>query len=471
MILRIQIAAVCVIVFAGSWCLSSIPENLFWFSLSFETYINHVVIWFTLFVFLIVLLYCCGKKSHELENKIALACLVLCPINLLDYGIRSFFGNVGSWPQSILIGWGIITLLLPVFAIILSIKISISQADLKKLITIVVVPSLLLVFYALPNEFSPLRIERKLNYGTRPPIHFILFDMLSYEFLFNGDDINSCYPNFRSFSQESEVYLNAYSPGGTTDQTIPRLLTGIDFIKVDHDILLWKANSKKSQELKPLNTFETIFSLVDKEGYNVYLRGFSLPYIYNFSENIQSGITYPFNTLWKSGMHSLIWPVLYPGGIQNQKTAASILKEYSDRVYQYANNTFFYIHWNIPHDPFIFNTNGDMESRWKLTKELINIPDRRLKYIDQLKGTDKIFGKVIQNLKDSEIFEKSLIIIISDHNIKGFGYDMKRIPLLIKRPYQNKPLKIHSRVTTLNLKKYIDNYLKIGKCNNKVLDS
>ena len=133
-------------------------------------------------------------------------------------------------------------------------------------------------------------------------------------------------------------------------------------------------------------------------------------------------------------MHSLIWPLLSPGGIQHQKTTIEMLNDYVSRIHKNPRNTFFYTHWNIPPDPFIYDTEGQMLSRIELTKNLITKPDRKLNYQCQLKGTDKIFGQLMEALKNSGAYDQSLIIVTSDHNIKGCGFNMKHIPLLMELP-------------------------------------
>jgi hypothetical protein len=210
--------------------------------------------------------------------------------------------------------------------------------------------------------------------------------------------------------------------------------------------------------------------MANKSGYNVFLRAFALPYLDNFGVNIQSGKVHPFDTLWRVGMHSLIWPFVSPGGIQHQKTTIEIINDYVTRIRTIPRNTFFYTHWNIPHDPFIFGADGQMLNRIELTKNLITQPDRRLKYQHQLIGTDRILGQLIEALKNSGTYDESLIILTSDHNIEGYGFNMKHIPLLIKRPYQKRSKILESEVTTYNLLNFIKYFIKEGECKNTILE-
>jgi len=341
---------------------------------------------------------------------------------------------------------------------------------IKIAMQICMVPTLLFIYYALPSEFAILEVEKPIRKGNLTPIHLIIFDMLSYDFIFKDNRINPVYSNFEAFSKEANLYINAFSPSGTTGQAVPRLTTGIDFENIGYNLNRWTVRTKDSVARKEISSYETIFSVASKSGYNVFLRAFALPYLNNFGEHIQSGKVHPFDNLWRVGMHSLIWPLVSPGGIQHQKTTIEIFNDYITRIRTNPGNTFFYTHWNIPHDPFIYDADGQMLDRIELTKNLITKPDRKLKYQHQLIGTDRILGQIFEVLKNSGTYDESLIIVTSDHNIAGYGLIMKHIPLLIKKPYQKRSNIIESEVTTINLLTFIKNFIKEGECNNTFLD-
>jgi hypothetical protein len=468
--LKIQFTITFTVFFAASWCLSQGNENLVWLCISRDTYLKHLAIWSSLGILVFVLLYLVGKKSYFWENKVIIFLFIISFINIFDYGMRSIFGQISDWNKAVLISWSLITLLYPVIAIFCALKFTPSRHFIKVAMQICVVPALLFILYAVPPEFTILKVEKPIQKGNRTPIHLIVFDMLSYDFIFQKNKINYVYKNLSSFSNQADVYHNAFSPAGNTRHAIARLTTGIDFESIEFNINQLNVKTKDSVETKKISSYESIFSFADKWGYNVFLRAFALPYLNNFGEHIQSGITHPFDSLWRSGMHSLIWPVLSPGGIQHQKTTIQILDDYVARINSNPRNTFFYTHWNIPHDPFIFNSEGKMYSRLELTQNLITKPDRKPNYKHQLIGTDIIFGKIIDALKNSGTYDESLIIVTSDHNIKGYGFDMKHIPLLVKRPYQNRSQIFQSEVKTHNLYYFIKYFIKNGKCKNAIIN-
>jgi hypothetical protein len=467
---RIQISIIFTGIFAGGWCLSQQTGNIFWLCLSQNTYLNHLTIWLCLGVIIFLLLCLVGRKSIRKEGKVTLFLFIICFLNILDYGMRSIFGPISEWPGPIIISWSVITFIYPVIAILLSFKLSVSRSLVKIAVQICMVPTMLFIYYAIPSEFAILELKRPIHKANRTPVHLILFDMLSYDFIFENNKIGDDYKNFETFSNDADVYIHAFSPSGTTGQAVARLTTGINFKKIGYNLNRWTVRTSDSSERKNISSYESIFSIANRNGYNVFLRAFALPYLNNFGEYVQSGKVYPFDTLWRVGMHSLIWPFVSPGGIQHQKTTTKMLNDYVQRISTNPGNTFFYSHWNIPHDPFIYNAEGQFLNRFELIKSLIAQPSRRLKYKHQLIGTDRIFGQIIEAIKKSGTYDQSLIIVTSDHNINGFGFNMKHIPLLIKRPYQQRSNILESEVTTYNILNFVKYFIDNGKCKNTILE-
>ncbi len=197
---------------------------------------------------------------------------------------------------------------------------------------------------------------------------------------------------------------------------------------------------------------ETLFSLANDKGYNVFLRSFALPYLNNFAKDIQSGKTLPFINNWRIGLHSLAGPIIFPGGMQSRKIVNVILSDYKEKIASSPDGTFFYIHWNLPHYPYIFNESGEMQQHWDYVGELISRPDSSKKYYHQLRGTDKVFGEVIEAIKKSGTYDKSLIIVTSDTNIAG--YDLEHVPLIIKKPFQNNSHIMNKHTTFMDVFNY-----------------
>lgn len=467
MMFRLQSAVTLTLILAGSWCVSQNPNNVFWLSLGWGTYGLHLGLWLGVLAALFLLLTLAGRRSDTLENKLLLFLIVISPLNILDYGMRSVFGQVGRWPKEVLFTWSAVTVAFFPLAAFLAFRYAPSRSFLKKIIQICLIPGLLFAYYALPfpSKFTTLTVEKPFRAGSKPPIHLFLFDMMSYEFLMPGGTVNPAYPHFQSFAQGSDVFHNATSPSGSTAHSIPQLLTGLKIEDIAHPNTQIILKSEGAPRERPLAQYETLFTVAQKEGYNVFYQGFCLPLLNDLADSVQQGRSHPFDNLWRLGMHSLIWPILSPGGLQHHETTETILDATLERIRDNPRQTFFYIHWTIPHDPFIYRADGTPLNRFELSKRLAIKPNRKTAYQHQLIGTDKVFGRVIKALKDSGLYEESLIIVTSDHNIKGYGFNMKHIPLIIKKPHQKKPGTFTHEVTTLHTLKFLKHYLTSGELN------
>ncbi len=113
---RFQVAIICTILFAGSWCLSLKSDQIFWLCLSFQNYLSQIGIWCGLFVLIYFVLSLACRRSLEAENKLVVFIAIVSLMNLMDYGMTSFFGQVAMWPKAVLFSWITMTLLLPMVA-------------------------------------------------------------------------------------------------------------------------------------------------------------------------------------------------------------------------------------------------------------------------------------------------------------------------------------------------------------------
>jgi len=466
---RLLTAAVCTVLFACSWSAVQTQDNMFWFGLSWESYLSHLGIWAGLAAALYAALAMAGRRSPGAETRLGWMFGALSLINILDYGMRAAFGPTGGWSTGVLILGGVLTLLPFLLAAAAFLRRGTSAPLLRKLVRAALVPCLFIIWHALPGDFPLLRVERPRRASTLPPIHLLLFDMLSYDFLTPEGSVPDRYPHFKAFAAEADVFSAPRAPAGITIPTVLRLLTGIDFEATSRDAFHMTVKTRGASEWRPVSSFETIFSIADAAGYDVFLQAYNLPYIENFQRHIQKGRYHRFNSLWRAGMHSMIWPLLSPGGLAHQASAAAIAREYALRAKEDPRGTLFYSHWNIPHDPLVYGPRGTPLSRFELAKGLVVPPDRRAAYGSQVAGTDARFGEVIAAMKAGGAYDESLVIVTSDHNVAGFGYEMDRVPLLIKRPGQKASRILRVPAATLGLKRYIEHFIETGECSDVLL--
>ena len=79
-------------------------------------------------------------------------------------------------------------------------------------------------------------------------------------------------------------------------------------------------------------------------------------------------------------------------------------------------------------------------------------------YVKQMMFVDKIIGGIINKLKEKNLYDSSLIIITSDHHDGLWGRG-KKVPFLIKTPFQNSQHNVKIKVSTINIMKMLLNFL------------
>ena len=445
-------AALATLLLAAPWCLVQTRENYFFLMLSEAIYLRNIGGWLLIFAGAWCLLALVGRRSAAAERRAALFLFLFAPIQVADYAARTFLGPVGRWPSTWLLAWGAGSALWFPGAAAFALRFEPAPATLQKIRRALTVPGALLLFYALPKGFVADRHDLPARQGDRPPVHIMLFDMLSVDSFYENGEVSPRLRRFSAFAEKADVFLEARSPGPTTGESMPRFLTGIDFEEVGHEGVTWMGRRKGESSLRPLSEHGSLFSDAQAAGYDVFLSAFGFPYVENFRPSLQQARTYPFEALWRLGMHGLIWPVLWPGGLQQRSIASQIAADYLDRVQVRARNTLFYTHWNLPHDPMIFDASGDPLSHVGLSRDILLRVSRHERYPGQLLGLDRIFGTVIDAIRASGTYDESTIVVLSDHNMGRSGLDMTRVPLLVKHPRQEQGRLVSAPVQTRALR-------------------
>jgi hypothetical protein len=82
--------------------------------------------------------------------------------------------------------------------------------------------------------------------------------------------------------------------------------------------------------------------------------------------------------------------------------------------------TFKFYHLDVPHMPFLLNEDLEYEK----------LPNNRSGYKEQAKASIHIVGDLLETLKENEIFDKSIIIVVADHGVSNnaYGMNLSQIP-------------------------------------------
>jgi arylsulfatase A-like enzyme len=109
---------------------------------------------------------------------------------------------------------------------------------------------------------------------------------------------------------------------------------------------------------------------------------------------------------------------------------------------------FLFINLVEPHEPY---RNETLEERWDVMLGIRAQTNKRAseikkEYIKEAEYLDNVVGRILNSLKQKEVYENSIILILGDHgqafNEHGFMYhgiylfdEIIRVPLLIRYPY------------------------------------
>jgi|GEM_PF-2770310 len=105
-------------------------------------------------------------------------------------------------------------------------------------------------------------------------------------------------------------------------------------------------------------------------------------------------------------------------------------------------NLFLFLHYPVPHPPSIFDAKGQYKGPGAQHAE---------GYDESLQFVDTLVGEVVDLLKQAGRYERTLLIVTSDHSLRsdyeGTPYPLnvemlRHVPLWIKLPHQSEPLEI-----------------------------
>ena len=379
---------------------------------------------------------------------------------------------------------------------------------------LVLVPALFLFFSPVSNIlFSQEEIEEVAVTGVEidnpPPIVIVVFDEFSLVSLLDKDlQIDPAqYPNFAAFAKNATWFKNTTTVSDTTLYAIPAILTG----RYPDSSLLPIANDHPHniftllQDAYTIKTFGTFTMLCpdalcnkprkDSLPQHLVALGSDLSIVYLhllLPSDLRVWLP-PITQNWMNfgGTPSLSIPVSSP---IDKKGKARIKKDiwdsitkgmWVDRFEQFAEfvnaikpqpqPTLHYLHILLPHVLYNYLPSGKLYSRDRDLAGLSEhskaqwgndtwaIAQNYQRYLLQVKFVDNLFGQLLAHLRQVGLYDRSLIIITSDHgvNFRAGGFhrqmtdtnhgDIALVPFFIKAPYQQEALLIESSVETTDI--------------------
>ncbi|MFT7293580.1 MAG: hypothetical protein ACI87Q_001429 [Pseudohongiellaceae bacterium] len=290
----------------------------------------------------------------------------------------------------------------------------------------------------------------------------------------------SRYPGFAEIARNANYFPNALTVDYRTDISVPSMVSG----------------TLRSGDNRGLAAGENLIELFRDWGGGVLAQSSVLPadLMYEQQVNLYS---FASDTLtlylhiishqdWienKIGAIPPAWKnfgIFYDVADEGDAAHSEPLEIFDGWLEQLSNNTadkqLNFLHVEFPHAPYTSSAtgraqiNGEAFRRQLFTSETIDAEQPFLNvahhnYLQQSSYADFLLKKLIGELKEADLYDKSLIIVTADHgvsyNVRGLNRriplnkdswrNIVPVPLIIKYPFQEAGTVIDSFVTTLDI--------------------
>lgn len=313
------------------------------------------------------------------------------------------------------------------------------------------------------------------------PVYIFVFDEWSYERSFQAGNPRPELENLAAFCSTATVLHAATAPANSTFESLPRIV----FQQAEGELLLasggqifWEIQGQK----KALDDLPTLFDGLLERGYRVRLLGFYHPYpllLRDKSIAAQSFSIYPKTpSLLGRTCELAVYNLRFLTDPVSRELSRRIMARHYCRYWSQLVNHFLcetqtilaeggsheaaFFHWPLPHAPFIFDEDGRYLGPYDpYCERMYGTPAQ---YERHLRFLDCVIGQIMDQLKQRDRFEESLIVLTSDHSwrretdpgLKAKSRDCRRVPLLVKFPGQSSRLDRDDPFPLARLRELID---------------
>ncbi len=279
----------------------------------------------------------------------------------------------------------------------------------------------------------------------------LLFDELSFSYLYDaGGNVRPEFPAIRSLAASAVNYMSAAAPGPDTLVSLPSLLAGrhVRDIRVEDGLLLELTEDGRLVPFRATDP-DGVFATARRLGFTTEMAGYYLPYcellqgvvdachslsFYNVS-TADDGFS-PVNPVLTT---FVLWPRQFPFGVFKnlafgpyQRALVDATTDFARRPMTTAPPLFRFVHFSVPHLPFVFGRDGYDQP----FDPLQTSPDTA--YVRQLQFVDRFVGEVVESLRATGTYDSSTVVLLADHGFR-FGARERQplqIPFIAKMPHQ-----------------------------------
>ncbi len=419
-----------------------------------------------------------GVEIFRLQKTLTLIyCVIvgslLIPLNFAREALNLFilFPNL-SWASHWIYSSILIPYKIPLMIGLLFLLFQLSKKKSRKIISYTRILGLILV-PVIYITYSNLFVQHKNNLkfvesrkttpalnvapSSKAKVLWIIFDEMDYRLVFEKRPLNLKLPQLDRFKSESIFSEKAYSPSDYTLQSIPSLLSGsrVDVTAVDPTDLTLKYPNKNLET--KWSEAPNVFQQAKEMGYSTALIG----WYHNYCQVVKRDLDYcrrlpagrfGYAQNFRESVKAILERALiFDRRLERafvfnlQQIHNTVLEQLKTRKYDLT-----FLHYSVPHKPYIYNR----ESR-QLSAQVSRAPEN---YFGNLEEVDKILGDIRQVLESNGEWNRSIVIVTTDHSWRqSEEYDGKRdfrIPFMIKMPDSIEG-KITKPISTLVTKDFI----------------
>lgn len=282
------------------------------------------------------------------------------------------------------------------------------------------------------------------------PVVALLFDELSFTYLYDGDMIAPAFPNVRRFAESATNHLAVTAPGPETLVSVPGYLAArrFDNVRVEGGKLEYELDGRRA----PFSAREAdgLFASARTAGLSTEAVGYYFGYCdllgplvdrcRSFSFYNMATVADGFSPIHPIQTTLILWPRQFPLGLLKNPPFARLQhglvegsEAFARRPIDPARPVFRFVHFSIPHLPFVYGPDGYDPP----LNPLRQVPDDQ--YVRQLAYVDRLFGRLVDHLRQEGTFDRTTVVLFADHGFRTGGRerDVRHVPFIVKHPGQH----------------------------------
>jgi hypothetical protein len=325
-------------------------------------------------------------------------------------------------------------------------------------VSLVVLPSLVV---SAARTDAATRIDREPEAAASQPacapVLALLFDELSFSYVYDQDDeIRPELPGLTRFGSQATHYLSVAAPGRETLDALPSFLAArrVREIEVRAAGLMERGTES---ELLPFDAArpDGLFGTARALGFTSEVGGYYLAYcdllatvvdvcrsrsFYNVSSPDGFSIADPIRTT------VVLWPRQLPFGLLKHPAFARHQRDMVEGLIAFARRpirkdppTFRFVHFSIPHLPFVYDAGGYDPP----FDPLLTASDDE--YAEQVLYVDRLIAELTEGLRRAGVYDDMTVVVLADHGYRfgGRERDPLQIPFIVKHAGQQRRADVH----------------------------